>query len=596
MDAVCIDQQNNEEKSTQIPLMGQIYRSASKVLAWLGEGGIEEGAIPLIQSISRRAIEYDGVLTDLPPVYYGYESVPGPLNSKSPQITDLEQPRALAVLKSFFDLPWFHRRWIIQEIVLNAESYLHYGNHQISWFRFMATIEKEFNKKSPPTNIHSAIRMFDLWRAWSLIPSRNNFSQTPHESDALLHYLTAFDEYRCQDPRDMIYALGALAGIRPLRSTNILGKTTFKPDYSQSTEQCYTNFATVAISRGYLIDILEQVNKRNYRPGGLDIPSWVPNWLVSPRRVESHGDFDYGLSVKEINDRTLKIEIDSIPSDPTAEEPNSSPPIVTVTHQASVPDVLDGSAVKDYLKAFIDASLGSAHRKIVGLEIFDYYQRGPAILKVVRLGDRPKLKKFELEGLDGHLSFETDSKMKELDLEGMDDKPNFETEVDKDFWTFTDRYGQSLILRCEEIGQLGTSTQRTVFLTGVFGNEISPAGHTEDEGAATVEFRYLGIGACRAELGDKIVVGADGSHSSVLVLRPVADPSSDCGQPLKYRFVGIAYIIAIAVSAESTSDQTIANRFKRWFRRGYVRRNSGYVRRNWGQWRTPGATLEIYLV
>ena len=36
IDALCIDQGNDVEKSTQVQLMGDIYRQASRVLAWLG--------------------------------------------------------------------------------------------------------------------------------------------------------------------------------------------------------------------------------------------------------------------------------------------------------------------------------------------------------------------------------------------------------------------------------------------------------------------------------------------------------------------------------------------------------------------------------
>ncbi|KAF2849384.1 hypothetical protein T440DRAFT_351007, partial [Plenodomus tracheiphilus IPT5] len=35
-DAVCINQQDQEEKALQIPRMVDIFRSASKVVAWLG--------------------------------------------------------------------------------------------------------------------------------------------------------------------------------------------------------------------------------------------------------------------------------------------------------------------------------------------------------------------------------------------------------------------------------------------------------------------------------------------------------------------------------------------------------------------------------
>jgi hypothetical protein len=38
IDAVCINQEDKEEKSLQIPLMGDIYMGAREVYIWLGEG------------------------------------------------------------------------------------------------------------------------------------------------------------------------------------------------------------------------------------------------------------------------------------------------------------------------------------------------------------------------------------------------------------------------------------------------------------------------------------------------------------------------------------------------------------------------------
>jgi hypothetical protein len=37
-DAVCINQTNNDEKGHQVGQMGLIYKTATRVLAWLGEG------------------------------------------------------------------------------------------------------------------------------------------------------------------------------------------------------------------------------------------------------------------------------------------------------------------------------------------------------------------------------------------------------------------------------------------------------------------------------------------------------------------------------------------------------------------------------
>jgi hypothetical protein len=54
IDAICIDQANNAEKNTQIPLMGAIYRTATRGLIWLGEAADDSAlAMALARKLSK---------------------------------------------------------------------------------------------------------------------------------------------------------------------------------------------------------------------------------------------------------------------------------------------------------------------------------------------------------------------------------------------------------------------------------------------------------------------------------------------------------------------------------------------------------------
>lgn len=50
-DAICIDQENQEEKQGQIQLMAAIYAKASRVIVWLGE--TEDGSVRALEAIRR---------------------------------------------------------------------------------------------------------------------------------------------------------------------------------------------------------------------------------------------------------------------------------------------------------------------------------------------------------------------------------------------------------------------------------------------------------------------------------------------------------------------------------------------------------------
>lgn len=42
VDALCIDQDNAEEKNHRVFMMGDVYRNSSQVLIWLGEHELDE--------------------------------------------------------------------------------------------------------------------------------------------------------------------------------------------------------------------------------------------------------------------------------------------------------------------------------------------------------------------------------------------------------------------------------------------------------------------------------------------------------------------------------------------------------------------------
>lgn len=51
VDALCIDQENGEERNHQVSQMGQVYSKASRVIAWLGRASDQESVYPGITNV-----------------------------------------------------------------------------------------------------------------------------------------------------------------------------------------------------------------------------------------------------------------------------------------------------------------------------------------------------------------------------------------------------------------------------------------------------------------------------------------------------------------------------------------------------------------
>lgn len=62
IDAICINQDSDEEKSSQIPLMSKIYGDAAEVIAWLGTE--EEQGVPEVLDLIKQLAELKAGLTN----------------------------------------------------------------------------------------------------------------------------------------------------------------------------------------------------------------------------------------------------------------------------------------------------------------------------------------------------------------------------------------------------------------------------------------------------------------------------------------------------------------------------------------------------
>jgi hypothetical protein len=95
VDAVCINQGNNEERGQQVQLMAKIYSKATRVLVWLGETGANS----------------DKALLEIVRIAAEHESLDSLNDGKI-------QQAILALLKR----PWFQRIWVSKETLITMRK------------------------------------------------------------------------------------------------------------------------------------------------------------------------------------------------------------------------------------------------------------------------------------------------------------------------------------------------------------------------------------------------------------------------------------------------------------------------------------------
>lgn len=140
-DAICINQSDNSEKARQVVRMREIYAKANRLFIWLGNPATASDADVAVKALGKLE-EYNRSIDPLS------RSDKKTLWTRAMfkdiwQKMDQAEARAMSAnewlqLRNFFQMPWFSRVWIFQEVasVVEASQFnilVGYGNRIINW-------------------------------------------------------------------------------------------------------------------------------------------------------------------------------------------------------------------------------------------------------------------------------------------------------------------------------------------------------------------------------------------------------------------------------------------------------------------------------
>jgi Heterokaryon incompatibility protein (HET) len=144
IDALCINQSDNEERGLQIRNMRQIYSQAAYVITWLGDDSDNIANAVKYLFENQRYIWFPGrrytALNFRGRVRRG--------NSEEEEEWDTQRWR---IFQSFFELSYWRRVWVIQEIASSSQVKVLFGRTAMDWQHITAAIEywKEHSDKVP---------------------------------------------------------------------------------------------------------------------------------------------------------------------------------------------------------------------------------------------------------------------------------------------------------------------------------------------------------------------------------------------------------------------------------------------------------------
>ncbi|RDW74867.1 hypothetical protein BP6252_06009 [Coleophoma cylindrospora] len=230
IDAVCINQEDQAERSQQVRMMGSIFAMASLVVVYLGEHTPDSRQLFKELEVVNRAIRN------------GKDYSPEP-------------SRVIArYTEALLERSWFSRIWVIQE-VRNSKSIIMCGDSFSSWDPFYECRRG-----------HVDFVTSDLW-PWTInnqLPKDYDY-YTPEEIQ-LWYLLMSTRSFQATDKRDRIFALIPLIEAETDEAKSLV-------NYNQTPEEVYINTAQFLFRKLNLL-LIAAIR----HPISLDMPTWVPDW------------------------------------------------------------------------------------------------------------------------------------------------------------------------------------------------------------------------------------------------------------------------------------------------------------------------------
>jgi hypothetical protein len=286
-DALCINQNCEEERSQQVSIMDSIYRNASRTLIWLGnDGNAERGLNRICQIVN----SWDA---RKPANFSLFDPKTGKTHIRKPtsDLKNIPESRLMQALSEVFGYNWFHRRWVIQEVVVAKSADLLIGHSTISWawVGLAAALLRTQYSHLVTNSINSSSKVIrHAMNAYFMFRLSLGCDMPPLEID-LLALLRLASYFENTDPLDSVYALRGLAehisGIDMVQHLNV--------DYSLTEEQLLMNLTSLLMrSEKAPLDFLSDagtipnIPESRYRGwGGKAGASWIPRWTRKSRSL-----------------------------------------------------------------------------------------------------------------------------------------------------------------------------------------------------------------------------------------------------------------------------------------------------------------------
>lgn len=294
VDAICINQESKEDKSSQLPLMPEIYRGCSRVVIWLGEHlKYADITAQLMADIQVRVIS--------PGRHLDPKFVTESRTNPHDVLRFLGLPSIIGskwyALSHIANDDYWNRMWIIQEVLLGSSHTIYFGRHQ-----------------APLQYLFDSLMTMSIFRIPVLGATGVGIQQLLQLRDKgagrekldLWELIESSRLSEATDPLDKVYALYGLT------NDSVSGGIGLTVDYTMEHETFFRKVAATWLRDSRTLVALALASPAAEQ--GSTLESWVPNFERSSTGLllpSLDGDIDlYNPSLRNFIASDSNIEID----------------------------------------------------------------------------------------------------------------------------------------------------------------------------------------------------------------------------------------------------------------------------------------------
>ena len=277
IDAVCISQDDIDERSQQVVRMHEVYSRCRRNLIWLGEAerGDHELALQAIDAVARNlrsaTDEYKTFNNTL------YDELGRSKYNDSALTIDFE----VESLTRFFACPWFRRLWIVQEAVLAPTSLCHYGSVVIDLLDVLRVARwLMFKMELLPFDATQHRGLVNAAKVWDLRDEKYSSFGLRLANMGLLELLQILREFHAFDAKDHLFALAGL--YQKFTGQQVSQITLLVPDYRKSLMQIFRDATRHIIQDRENLTIFVELylhpRERREEPWLTWVPRWHKSW------------------------------------------------------------------------------------------------------------------------------------------------------------------------------------------------------------------------------------------------------------------------------------------------------------------------------